>query len=154
MLRIIAVLAGVLVLLLLGRFVFMSANAKPPGHLASPGARLAPCPDMPNCVSSLAKRKSQRVEPLIVRGSAAEAARVVVREIEAMPRSRVVNSGDGYVHAEFTSRLFRFVDDLELVYDGDLPGFQVRSASRVGRSDLGANRKRVEALRYRLTAAR
>jgi len=152
MLRIVPAVVAVLVLLLLGRFVFMSTTASAPDHLGNPGTGLTPCPDKPNCVSSLAERDSQRVEPLVVAGGADDAARAVLRVLDAMPRCRVVTSGDGYLHAEFTSRLFRFVDDLELLYDDSVPGFQVRSASRVGHSDLGANRKRVEALRDRLAA--
>ncbi len=63
-----------------------------------------------------------------------------------MSRMRVVSASDDYLHAEERSRLFRFVDDLELLAapDGELI---VRSASRVGRSDLGVNRRRVERLR-------
>lgn len=152
MLRTILAVVAVLILLLLGRFIMMSHGASPPDHLNHAAARLEPCPDKPNCVSSRAKRKSQRVEPLVVPGPPAAALEHVTRAIEAMERSRIVTAGDGYVHAEFKSRLFRFVDDLELVYDEKLPGFQVRSASRSGHSDLGVNRKRVEALRNRLAA--
>ena len=61
-------------------------------------------------------------------------------------RSTIVTLGDGYLHAEFTSRLFRFVDDLELHYEPGAFACQVRSASRTGHSDLGVNRKRVAEL--------
>jgi len=62
----------------------------------------------------------------------------------------VVTVDGPYLHAEFTSRLLHFVDDLELLYDPEAQSFEVRSASRVGTSDLGVNRRRVETLRQRL----
>ncbi len=153
MLRIALAVLAVLALLLVGRFVYMSMSTQPPDHLrslAGPAARLAPCPESPNCVSSLAERESQRVDALKVPGGADAALERAARAIGAMSRARVVTAENGYLHAEFTSLLFRFVDDLELVYDDSVPGFQVRSASRTGHSDMGANRKRVEALRASL----
>jgi len=70
--------------------------------------------------------------------------------IEGMPGARIVTVDGPYLHAEFTSPLFRFVDDLELLWNGERQVLDVRSASRVGNSDLGVNRKRVEVLRRRL----
>lgn len=147
MLRVGLSLVGILLLLLIGRFAYLSMTTQPPDTLGGASHRLAPCPATPNCVSSQAERASRRVDPLRLSGSAPEALATVVDAIQAMPGSRVITADDGYVHAEFRSRVFRFVDDLELVYDPEVPGFQVRSASRTGRSDLGVNRKRVEALR-------
>ncbi len=149
MLRITLTLVVLLALGLVGRFVYMSMTTQPPDDLGAPAGRLAPCPESPNCVSSLAERESQRVAPLLVPGPVDEAMKRVARVIEAMPRARIVTFDDGYLHAEFSSLLFRFVDDLELVHDDSVPGFQIRSASRAGYSDMGANRKRVEALRAR-----
>jgi len=59
----------------------------------------------------------------------------------------VVTAADTYIHAEFTSAVFRFVDDVEFQIDPDTRLVHFRSASRVGRSDLGVNRERMEALR-------
>ena len=69
------------------------------------------------------------------------AAQVIVRD-----------QGDGYLYAQFTTRWMTFVDDLELWVDPVNNVVQVRSASRLGESDLGANRARIEALRARLAA--
>ncbi|MFQ5525303.1 MAG: DUF1499 domain-containing protein [Thermoanaerobaculia bacterium] len=147
MLRVAAAVVALLAALLVARFIHLSMTADPPGNLAAKSHSLAPCPESPNCVSSQAKRDSQRVEALIVEGDPQGALERVEAAIESMDRSRIVSAGDGYLHAEFKSAVFRFVDDLELVYDAELPGFQVRSASRVGYADMGTNRKRVEALR-------
>lgn len=69
-----------------------------------------------------------------------------------MPRSTVVKATDRYLHVTFKSRLFRFVDDLELKLDPQSGVIAIRSASRVGYFDLGANRRRVESIRKQLTA--
>lgn len=66
--------------------------------------------------------------------------------VAGMPRAKVVSSTDRYLHAEFTSALFRFVDDVEFLIDPDAKQIHFRSASRVGYSDLGANRRRMEAI--------
>ncbi len=147
MLRLVGAAVALIALLIVGRFAYLSMTARPPQNLGPAAERLAPCPDRPNCVSSQARRDSQKVEPLVVDGDPATALARAASAIESMPRARVVASGDGYLHAEYRSAIFRFVDDLELLHDPAVPGFQVRSASRVGHSDVGANRKRVEALR-------
>lgn len=68
------------------------------------------------------------------------------------PRTRIVEEQPGYLHAVFTSLVFRFQDDVEILRDADAQVLHVRSASRVGHSDLGVNRKRVERLRQRFQA--
>ncbi len=109
---------------------------------------MQPCPSTPNCVSSEAEDDVHRVEPLRYQGSAAAAMDALARLIEAMPRARVVLRSERYLHAEFRSRWFRFVDDLEAqVADGGL--IHIRSASRIGYGDLGVNRRRVEEIRAR-----
>jgi len=64
-----------------------------------------------------------------------------------MKRAKIATATDRYLHIEFTSFLFRFVDDLEILVDATESRLEVRSASRVGRSDFGVNRKRVEKMR-------
>jgi uncharacterized protein (DUF1499 family) len=64
-----------------------------------------------------------------------------------MKRAKIITEKDDYIHAEYTSALFRFVDDVELYFDKAKKIIHVRSASRVGYGDMGVNRKRVEELR-------
>ena len=112
--------------------------------------RLPDCPSTPNCVSSQATRPSQRVEAF-GSGSSPDDTLAHLRQIlESMSRVRVTVATDTYIRAEFTSLVFRFVDDLELLVDREQGVVHVRSASRIGRGDLGANRRRVEDLRRRL----
>jgi uncharacterized protein (DUF1499 family) len=67
-----------------------------------------------------------------------------------MPRTAVLTRTDEFLHAECTSRIFRFVDDLELQLRSAEGVIAVGSASRLGRGDMGVNRRRVESLRAAL----
>lgn len=115
-----------------------------PDHLGQVDGTLAPCPDSPNCVSSFAMDDGHRVEPLPA-PSADPIGHWAVR-IEAQG-GQVIQRDGQYLHAEFTSRIFRFVDDVELLWDGHSDIMHVRSASRLGWSDMGVNRRRIDELR-------
>jgi uncharacterized protein (DUF1499 family) len=103
--------------------------------------QLAGCPDSPNCVCSFETRESHRVDPL--RGDLA----TVRRAIAQMPRAEIIREDGNYLYAEFTSRLMGYVDDVEFLADPVTGMVHIRSASRLGHSDLGVNRKRVEDIR-------
>jgi uncharacterized protein (DUF1499 family) len=119
------------------------------GH-AQPG--LAPCPEKPNCVSSLATDTRHFIEPLQFTGEPVDAWARLKAILQRQTRTRIVAEQDGYLHAEFRSAVFRFVDDVEFVMQEELMVIHVRSASRTGYSDFGVNRRRVERLRERFTA--
>ena len=124
--------------------------SKPPNGLGD-AKQLAQCPDTPNCVCSQAERDSQRIPPIAYSGSAAQAIDVLKQIIGEMPRSKLVVEDAGYLHFEFRSFLFRFVDDVELLIDEENSIVHLRSASRVGYSDFGVNRRRMEEIRQRFT---
>lgn len=117
---------------------------EPPQNIGNLEGRLAGCPDSPNCVCSFETRDSHRIEPLN-----ANLARVQ-QVLMGLPEARIVTSSGNYLYAEFTSRIMGFVDDVEFLYDPDAGITHVRSASRLGYSDLGVNRKRIEAIRSAL----
>jgi uncharacterized protein (DUF1499 family) len=119
------------------------------GH-AQPG--LAPCPEKPNCVSSLATATRHFIEPLQFTGEPVDAWARLKAILQRQTRTRIVAEQDGYLHAEFRSAVFRFVDDVEFAMQEELMVIHVRSASRTGYSDFGVNRRRVERLRERFTA--
>ena len=125
------------------------AGAPPP---TGAGGELKPCPASPNCVSSRATDQEHQVDPLPLRGSAAEGLAALRQVMLAMPRSRIVAEGPGFLHAEFRSAVFRFVDDVEAVADAVAGVIHIRSAARVGHSDMGVNRRRVGEIRDRLAA--
>jgi len=110
---------------------------------------LKPCPSSPNCVSSLAEDARHRVPPLSWTGELTQAKARLRRAVLAAGDATFVVEADTYWQLEFRSRLFRFVDDVEFLFDREHRLIHVRSASRVGYSDLGVNRKRVETIRAR-----
>jgi len=108
---------------------------------------MADCPDRPNCVSSEAQDAKHTIDPFRLKGNPAVGWDAIVSVVINLPRSEVVKQTDRYLHTECKSRLFGFVDDLELRLDPMTGVVAIRSASRVGYSDWGVNRRRVEALR-------
>jgi uncharacterized protein (DUF1499 family) len=122
-----------------------------PATLGAANGALAPCPDKPNCVSSRATDSRHAIAPLAFDGPAPAAWARLVAAIRAMPGVTVVGDervkGGRHLHAEFASRVFGFVDDLECLLADGAKTIDLRSASRLGTSDFGANRARVEALR-------
>lgn len=111
---------------------------------------LRPCPASPNCVSSLAAEDSQhRVPPLSWTGGLDQAKARLRQAVLAAGNVTFIVEEDTYWHVEFRSRIFRFVDDGEFLFDPQARLVHVRSASRAGYSDLGVNRKRIEEIRSR-----
>ncbi|MCK5747936.1 MAG: DUF1499 domain-containing protein [Oricola sp.] len=133
----------VLVVAVAGGLIFLAQKSKsgsPPGIV---GGKLAPCPSSPNCVSSEeGTDDAHRVAALS--GIAWDR----LPDLIQAEGGRIVERKDDYLAAEFSTKLMGFVDDVEFRKAEDTT--HVRSASRVGRSDFGANRKRVEALRAAL----
>lgn len=113
--------------------------------------RLSPCPNKPNCVSSQAAvgDRQHYIEALSYGGEPAQARERLERAIGDMKRARVVVRQADYWRVEFTSALWRFVDDVEFLFADKAKRIDVRSASRVGYSDLGVNRRRIEEIRRR-----
>lgn len=125
---------------------------KRPTTLGVHNGRLAPCPKTPNCVSSQSSDGVHKIEPLTYTSSAVEAIANLKTVIQNMERTKIITETSNYLYAEFTSAIMRFVDDVEFYLDEREKVIHVRSASRLGQSDLGVNRKRVEAIRAKLQA--
>ena len=110
------------------------------------------CPDKPNCISSKSPSSLHKVSPLTYQGTLQEAKEKLLEIFESIPRTRISTDKDNFLHVEFTSKIFRFVDDVEFYFDE--PGtIHFRSASRVGHSDMGVNRDRIEEIRRLFTKA-
>jgi len=114
---------------------------------ADESVRLSSCPDSPNCVSSQSTDEAHFIEPLHYSGSLADARQKLTAILEDMNRVRLAKVETDYIHAEFRSSVFRFVDDVKFWFPPDRPLIHVKSASRKGYYDFGANRRRVERLR-------
>lgn len=105
---------------------------------------LTPVPESPNAVSTFATGDEHSISPLKFDGTAEQAMSQVSEVVEAMPRSKIVEQTANYIRAEYQSKIFRFVDDVEFLIQEDSNTIHFRSASRLGHSDLGANRARME----------
>jgi len=112
--------------------------------------KIAGCPDRPNCVSSEAQDADHAIAPLRLQGDLVAGWQAIREVVSNLPRCKVIKATDQYLHAECKTRIFRFVDDLELRLDPVTGTIAVRSASRIGYSDLGVNRRRVDQLRQTL----
>lgn len=133
-------------------FAVLSFTAKPPETLGLHMGRLAPCPATPNCVSSTATDPQHAIAPFVLDRSPGAAKEELRRAAAKLPRATLITDREHYLHFEFRSLVFRFVDDVEFHVDETAKLIHVRSAARVGHSDLGVNRRRVEAIRAHLPA--
>ncbi len=124
-----------------------------PTDLGVRDGRLKACPDSPNCVNSQALDAGQAIAPLTFQGNALAAMRTLARIVAATPGGMIITERDGYLQATFATPTMGFVDDVEFLVDPQRNVIEVRSASRLGHSDLGVNRKRVETLRQALATA-
>lgn len=129
-----------------------SIPGKRPVDIGVRESRLAPCPASPNCACSDDADARHGVAPLRLAVTANEAWAAARQAVLSLPRTRIVTERGDYLHAECTSAFFGFVDDLELHLRPQDGIIAVRSASRVGYSDFGVNRKRVEKIRGALAA--
>lgn len=115
--------------------------------------RLKNCPASPNCVCSDDIDSSHRIPALQVAGESAQAWAALVSYLEQTPGFTIIENTGGYLRAEARTRILRFVDDVEFVARPEDGIIAMRSASRLGYSDFGANRRRLEALRSGLADA-
>ncbi|MBM0743359.1 DUF1499 domain-containing protein [Phormidium sp. CLA17] len=127
-----------------------SFSGSRPANLGVVDGKLAACPASPNCVSSQGQDAEHQIEPLRYEGTPTEAIAQLKKTIESLPRTQIIQTTDRYLYAEFTSALMGFVDDVEFYVNLSQPTIEVRSASRLGESDLGVNRQRIEAIRSAL----
>lgn len=115
--------------------------------------KLSPCPSTPNCVSSDAAEDAHIIEPLMLASDSAAAWQALITHLQNDSSYTIVSQEVNYLRAEARTRLFRFVDDVEFHLRPKDRQIAMRSASRIGYSDLGTNRRRLEAVREALKQA-
>lgn len=130
-----------------------------PTDLGVHGGRLKPPSATDNSVSSevalypdLPRHKAAQIAPLPLRGDSPATIARIKSVVQAMAAAKIVKSEPDYLYAQYTTPLMKFVDDVEFWYEPAAQVIQVRSASRIGESGLGVNRKRVEAMRAALAS--
>ena len=129
----------------------------PPADLGVHQGRLKAPATTPNSVSSQAQlwdghamQQMAMIAPLPLRGTPAEAIDRLRKVVQAMPGASVVTQRDDYLYVQFSSRWLHFTDDAEFWADPAARVIQLRSASRLGASDMGVNRARIERIRSAL----
>ena len=135
-------------LISIGGLYVLSFSGKAPTNIGATDGKLAACPDSPNCVSSQATDSEHEMPPitLTATGNTNQTATEKIKSVIAkhFPRAKLVSEKEDYLYYQFTSLIFRFVDDVEFSVDSENQRIDFRSASRVGHSDMGKNRKRME----------
>jgi len=135
----------------IGLLGILGCAGKRPDNLGASGGVLAACPGSPNCVSSQAADAKHRIAPLDFKGDPDRAFDLLKRVLAQRRDTTVVQDAPGYLRVELRTLLF--VDDAEFLLDRAHGAIQVRSASRLGYSDLGKNRSRLEDIRSQFVAA-
>lgn len=124
-----------------------------PTNLGVQNGKLAACPASPNCVCSYDTDAQHQIAPIAYSSGKPEAMTALKQVIQSLERTAIISETADYLYAEFSSKLMGYVDDVEFYFDPTAPVIQVRSASRLGKSDLGVNRQRIELIRAKLTEA-
>lgn len=130
-------------------FLFMAvmAHGATEGDLLMEIHRLAPCPSSPNCVSTFGDSENHAIAPYRYEKTLAEAKAVLKQVFGELSRTELIQEEEVSLHYEVRSFLFGFVDDVEFLFDDATKTIHFRSASRVGYSDFGVNRNRMEDVR-------
>jgi uncharacterized protein (DUF1499 family) len=131
---------------------WLACGGRTPEDLGTNRGLLSACPNKPNCVSSFADDEDHQIAAFAVEGSAEAAWAALGATVEDTPRVEIMTSSDDYLHAVYVSFVMRYRDDVEFLLQREGNEIGVRSASRVGYSDMGVNRKRIEAIREALSA--
>jgi len=109
--------------------------------------KLKACPNSPNCVSSQTESFIHQISPLIYQSSQQQAIEKIKQSVLVLPRSKLIKQTEQYLQFEFKSCIFGFVDDVDIIVDDREKKIHLRSASRVGYSDFGVNRRRIETIK-------
>ena len=128
----------------------LGCGGRMPESIAASRGMLAPCPDKPNCVSSFSEDTEHQIPAIRLAGTPAATWQGLQSMLATDGSAEIMTSSDDYLHVVYTSTIMRYRDDVEFILFADDGEIAVRSASRVGHSDLGVNRDRVEAIRSRL----
>jgi uncharacterized protein (DUF1499 family) len=136
-------------------FFLTSSLILPAPTLAASGlgvnnGHLSACPPSPNCVVSQNADPKHAIDPIPYEVSRDKAREILLKVLSVVPRTEVVEQTDSYIHALSKSRIFKFTDDVEFYLPADESVIHLRSASRIGESDLGVNRRRMEQIRLAL----
>jgi uncharacterized protein (DUF1499 family) len=127
---------------------------KRPINIGIKSGQLAPCPNTLNCVNSQSLDTKHLIQPLTYNSTPTQGIADLKKVIHSLERTTIITETENYIYAEFASAFWGFVDDVEFLLDETSQVIHVRSASRLGQSDMGVNRKRIETIRAKLNDLR
>ena len=137
----------------LGAFLFLTSCAGETPKLGVENGKLLPCPSTPNCVNSQVNDNEHFIKPFVSTTTQLQTQEKIIQILNDAKNVQIIEVNNNYIRAEFTSSVFRFVDDVEFYFhraDDKKVIVHIRSASRIGRSDFGVNRERIEKIRNAL----
>ncbi|MEA5594652.1 DUF1499 domain-containing protein [Rivularia sp. UHCC 0363] len=140
-------IAFVILLNLTANLVFPATSWADSSNLGINNSHLTACPTSPNCVVSQNADSKHAIDPISYHVDRDTAKATLLKVLTVVPRTEVVENTDNYIHALSKSRIFKFTDDVEFYFPPNESVIHIRSASRVGDSDLGVNRRRMEQIR-------
>jgi uncharacterized protein (DUF1499 family) len=108
--------------------------------------KLQPCPKSPNCVSTQSTDEKHRMDPLKYSSTVTEAKDKIKSIIKTFKRTRLITETEDYLHYEFRTAFWKFVDDVEFYFNDQEKLIHFRSAARLGWSDMGVNTKRMKSI--------
>jgi uncharacterized protein (DUF1499 family) len=121
-----------------------------PDNLGLTNDRLSPCPSTSNCVVSQGDDTTHAILPIAYSVDTETAREYLLKVLAVVPSTTIVETGDNYIRSQSSSRLLGFIDDTEFYFPSNEKIIHLRSASRLGESDLGVNRRRLEQIRLAL----
>ena len=137
-------------IILYASFMLTSCSGTRPLDIGISNNSLKACPEKPNCVSSFASTEGHKIEALTLDPKDKASLGKVKAAAQSLGNGVLVSETDEYLYYEFTSTIMRYVDDVEFYFPKGGTMVHFRSASRLGHSDLGVNRERMEAIRSKL----
>lgn len=138
------------ILLTLTITLILPGTALASSSLGVNNAHLSSCPASNNCVVSQGADAKHAIDPIVYHVDRNAARETLLKVLAVVPRTEVIEQTDNYIHALAKSRIFKFIDDVEFYLPANESVIHMRSASRVGESDLGVNRRRLEQIRLAL----
>jgi len=145
--KIILAIVAILTVAVLVRFAMLGNNSKSGEAPGLASGILTPCPDKPNCVcSEFTDDTIHYIAPLDYSGTPPEKAWDDILQVIKASGGEISAANEEYIAATFSVSLFGFIDDVECRLDTSKNRIHIRSASRVGHSDLGVNKKRAETM--------
>lgn len=141
-------------LLITASILLTACSGTRPMDIGLNDGQLTPCPSSPNCVNSRANNAEHAIAPITFKQglSPTDAMKAIKQAILSLPRTEIINETSTYLYAESSTKIMRFVDDVEFQFADDelIQEVHVRSASRLGYKDFGVNRARIESVRAKL----